>query len=104
MFQVEKGRISKTSHDLSLYIEGFDLYNSVISGLIRDSYNERVPYEIRTYEYRPDLLAKDIYGETKYMGLFLLTCGVGLEGLYKGAVISVIPKNILDEMIYQLQR
>lgn len=104
MFKAEKNRISKTSQDLSIYIESFDVYNAEIMGMIRDSFYERVPYEIRTFEYRPDLIAQDIYGDSKYMGIFMLTCGVGLEGLYKGATISILPKSVIDEIIYKLQR
>ena len=78
--------------DLANYIESFDVYNARLM----------VPYEIRTFEYRPDLIAKDIYGDTKYTGLFMLSCGVGLEGLRKGAVIQVIPKQVLDEVLSNL--
>lgn len=91
-----------TLEDLANYIEGFDVYNARLMDGIRDAYNDRVTYEIRTFEYRPDLIAKDIYGSTKYTGLFMLSCGVGLEGLYKGAIIQVIPKEVLDNLVYNL--
>jgi hypothetical protein len=88
-----------SQEDLACYIEGFDVYNARLLDSIRDAYNYRIPYEIRTFEYRPDLIAEDIYGSTKYTGLFMLSCGVGLEGLKKGSVIQVIPKQILDNIL-----
>ena len=88
--------------DLSNYIEGFDVYNARLMDGIRDAYDSRVPYEIRTFEYRPDLIAKDIYGDTKYTGLFMLSCGVGLGGLKKGAILQIIPKQVLDEILSNL--
>ena len=100
----KKKNISTYSLELGNYIEGFDLYNAQIMDMLRDKYKERVPYEIRTYEYRPDLIAKDIYGSENYTGLFLLTCGVGLSGLKKGAVLSILPKDVVDNIIAEIQR
>ena len=104
MFIKEKTKITAESKELSSYIDGIDLYNSRLMDLIKDSYEQRISYEIRTYEFRPDLIAQDIYGDSKYMGIFLLTCGVGLGGLYKGAVISIFPKYIIDDIFIRLQR
>lgn len=91
-----------SSEDLANYIESFDVYNARLMDGIRDAYNDRVTYEVRTFEYRPDLIAKDIYGNTKYTGIFMISCGVGLEGLYKGAVLQVIPKEIIDRILSNL--
>ena len=104
MFKKESKKITSKLDDLSTYIESNDLYNAVLFDLIKDAYHERVPYEIRTFEFRPDLIAKDIYGSESYLGIFLLTCGVGLEGLYKGAIISILPKDVLNEIFLKLQR
>ena len=104
MYKRDTKKLTNNMKDLSGYIEGSDVYNSIIVDLFFVSFYERVPYEIRTFEFRPDLLAKDIYGDEKYMGIFILTCGVGLEGLYKGAVISVFPKSVIDEIILKLHR
>jgi hypothetical protein len=85
--------------EFARFIDGFDVYNARLLDSIRDAYNDRVPYEIRTFEYRPDLIAEDIYGSTKYTGLFMLSCGVGIEGLKKGATIQVIQKQVLDKIL-----
>lgn len=104
MFKKDKTKLTNTFKNLGTYIEGNDVYNSILMMKIRDAYNERETYEIRTFEYRPDLLAKDIYGSEDYAGLLMLTCGVGLEGLYKGARISIIPKETIDEILQELNR
>lgn len=104
MFKRDKQKLTNNTKDIINYVDGFDVYNSVFMDLVKNSFYERVPYEIRTFEFRPDLIAEDIYGDSKYLGIFMITCGVGLEGLYKGAVISIIPKEILDEIILKLNR
>ena len=100
----KKKNISTYSLELGNYIEGFDVYNARIMDYVRDEYQNRVPYEIRTFEYRPDLIAKDIYGSDNYTGIFLLTCGVGLSGLKKGAILSILPKDVIDNIIAEIQR
>jgi hypothetical protein len=104
MFKKDKTRLTNTFKNLNTYIDGYDVYNSLLMVKIKDAYNERETYEVRTFEYRPDLIAKDIYGSEEYMGLLMLTCGVGIEGLYKGARISIIPKEVLDEILQDLNR
>jgi len=90
--------------DLTNYFDGFDLYNSVLLEYLQDAYESRQKYEIRTFEYRPDLIAKDIYGDASYAGILLLVCGVGIESLSKGSIIEIIPKVTLDGIFQKLQR
>jgi hypothetical protein len=95
----KSGNILTNRLDLSNYVEGFDLYNSTLILKLTDSELPRENYIISNYEFRPDLIAKDIYGSTKYMGILLITQAAGLEAYTKGTVLSVIPKDIVDKII-----
>lgn len=94
--------ILSNKQDLSNYIEGFDIYNSKLISMLSDTSLDRDEYTITTYEYRPDLIAADIYGSAKYLGILLLTQSIGLEGYRKGVVLRVIPKVIVDSLINKL--
>lgn len=95
----KSNKISVSQEDLSNYIEGYDIYNSALVGLLRDWEEEKIPYLIKTKSYRPDLIAKDLYGDVKWMGLLMLTAGIGLEDYVKGTILMVYPKAILDRLL-----
>ena len=95
----KSGNILTNRLDLSNYVEGFDLYNSTLILKLTDSELPRENYIISNYEFRPDLIAKDIYGSTKYMGILLITQAAGLEAYTKGTVLSIIPKDVVDKII-----
>lgn len=95
-------RINKSKKDLSNYVDGFDLYNSRIIDILKDYDEEKISYEIKTMEKRPDLIAEDIYGSTDYLGILYLTVGLPLESYTKGTVLKVFPKRILDKIIESL--
>lgn len=95
----KKSTIINNKQDLSNYIEGFDVYNSEILLKLNDPGIQREDYEITTYEYRPDLIAEDYYGDSSYMGIVLLTCARGLETYTRGSVLKLIPKRSLDEIL-----
>ena len=84
------------------YIEGFDVYIARLLDLLKDESIVKNDYKITTYEYRPDLIAKDIYGDEKYEGLLLLMCGMGLENYTKGAILHYIPIIKLTEILNSL--
>lgn len=107
----EKGKVSMYRNntkiisgveDLSNYIEGIDIYNSLLIDKLRNPELSREYYEITNYEYRPDLIAKDYYGSASYMGLLLLQGARGLDGYRRGEVLKLIPKNVLDNLISNL--
>lgn len=95
----KSGNILTNRLDLSNYVEGFDLYNSTLILKLTNSELPRENYIISNYEFRPDLIAKDIYGSTKYMGILLITQAAGLEAYTKGTVLSIIPKDVVDKII-----
>lgn len=95
-------KVSSSIDDIVNYIEGTDVYNSKLIEILRDPSLPREDYEIKTYEYRPDLIAKDIYGSTDYEGLLMVQTGSTLTNFSKGTTLSVIPKTNLDSLLRSL--
>jgi len=95
----KKDKIITTKNDPSNYVFGYDIYDSLLLSLINDTTLERENYEITVHEYRPDLIAQDIYGSTSYMGLLLLQIKKPLEELKRGTILSVLPKTVLETII-----
>ena len=95
--QTNKGNSSL--EDLTNYIDGSDVYNSKLVELLSDPSLPREEYEINTYEYRPDLIAREVYGSTGYEGLLMLQAGATLTNFQKGVTLMLIPKTNLDSLI-----
>lgn len=96
------GKITSNINDLSNYIEGYDVYNSKLLRLLNDPGTHKVDYLITSYDYRPDLIAKDIYGSTDYTGLLMHQCCISLTDYRRGVYLKVIPKEELDKLIKSL--
>ena len=86
----KESRIIGARENLSNYIEGEDVYNSLFLHIINDPTIERSLYQITVYEYRPDLIARDFYGSEDYLGILLVQVGINLEQYKKGTVLSLI--------------
>jgi hypothetical protein len=95
----KKNKIIMAKNDPSNYILGYDIYDSLLLSQINDTTLEKESYEITVHEYRPDLIAQDIYGSTSYLGLFLLQVKKPLTDLKRGTILSVLPKTVLDTII-----
>lgn len=91
--------IISNKNELANYISGFDVYNSSLLVSLSDPRIERTMYTITAYEYRPDLIAEDFYGDTSYQGLLMLQSGTSLVGYQRGYVLSLIPKLTLDNIL-----
>ena len=92
-------KISSDLENIVNYVDGEDVYNSKLIELLRDPGLPREEYEIKTFEYRPDLIAKDVYGSTSYESLLMIQTGTTLTNFKKGATLMLIPKNSLDELL-----
>lgn len=88
--------------ELSNYIEGDDVYNSSFLSIISNPSIPRITYVISEYEFRPDLIAQEIYGSTTYEGMLILQSGMTLESYTRGKILEVIPKKSLDEILDNL--
>ena len=99
MFRKAINRNITTTDKLSNYINGFDIYNSELLYKLSDPDIEYELFEITTWEYRPDMIAKYFYGSTSYTDLVILQMKVGIEDLKKGLILKLIPKSTLDNLI-----
>lgn len=92
-------RITNNKLDPSNYIEDYDVYNSILIDKLRDPSITRSNYVINTYEFRPDLIARDFYGDSKYMGIMMLSLSLDLSQYTKGTVLEMIPKASIDAIV-----
>ena len=95
-------KIISNIEELGNYIEGFDVYNSLFLNSILDPNLERVSYRITRFEYRPDLIAEEIYGSSSYSAILLISTGKRVSDLTAGTVLYVVPKSTVDEIIRNL--
>lgn len=95
-------KVSSSIDDIVNYIEGYDVYNSKLIEVLRDPSLPREDYEIKTYEYRPDLIAKDFYGSEDYEGLIMIQTGYTLTNFTLGTTLSLIPKTSIDSLLRSL--
>lgn len=91
-----------TSEELSNYVEGNDVYNSSFLSIISNSAYPRITYVITEYEYRPDLIAREIYGSSTYEGLLMIQTGLVLEDYTRGRKLEILSKATLDSILGNL--
>ncbi len=91
--------VSSGLENVTNYISGCDVYNSKLIELLKDPGLEREEYEIKTFEYRPDLIAQDFYGSTDYEGLLMIQTGTTLVNYKKGETLMLISKSNLDSLL-----
>lgn len=87
---------------LENYIEETDVYNSKLLFLLSNPNITREDYIILNHKYRPDLIAKDFYGDSSYQGLLILQLGLPLSAYTIGRTLSLIPKDTLDSILNSL--
>ena len=95
-------KITNQIEDLVNYIDGVDIYNSLVVQELKNPGLTREPYEITTYQYRPDLIAREFYGSESYEGLVLLQTGLVLSNFTRGKVIQLIAKTELNNLLRKL--
>lgn len=84
--------------EMANYIEDSDTYNSTLLKRLSDPTLVRENYEVNRLVYRPDLIAKEFYGDSIYSGFIIFQCK-SLENLYRGNIIQLIPKDIFLSII-----
>lgn len=95
-------RIQSSETALSNYIDGVDAYNSYFLQRLSDQSFYREDYQITVYEFRPDLIAKDFYGSSDYMGILLAQTKLSLVDFRRGVVLSLLPKSTIDRIISEM--
>lgn len=91
-----------TREELSNYIEGNDVFNSSFLSILSNPDLPRISYTITEYEYRPDLIANEIYGSSSYEGILMLQTGLSLSDYKNGRIITVLSKTVLDSVLNNL--
>lgn len=97
-----KNTITNGLWDLSNYIDNIDIYNSLLLNKLSNPGLTRELYEIKTYQFRPDLIAKDYYESENYMGLVILQTGLTLSNFTRGTILNLIVKRELDNILGEL--
>ena len=95
-------KIIISTDNLENYIEDVDVYNSKLLMELGNPAYTKVPYELTTQEYRPDLIAQDFYGSTNWQGLVIIQAGRNLSSYTKGSVIQLLPKATILGIISNL--
>lgn len=99
----KKGKaIVSSKEELGNYIEEFDVYNSSFLTKLLDPSLPRDPYQITRYEYRPDLIAEDIYGSSSYTAILMVQVGMGIENYTKGSYITVLSRETVGRIISEM--
>lgn len=103
MFKGGDTRTSSSFREFNQYLEDQDVFNSYIVRKLNDPSLVKVSYVVTRFEYRPDLIANDIYGSTDYTGMLMSQCRMSISSYRRGTVIRVLSKTDLDRIINELR-
>ena len=98
----KENRIFSGTSKLENYIEDTDIYNSKLLFFLGDPNIQRTDYTILNYQYRPDLIARDFYGDVSYSSFIILQTGLPLSFFTIGRTIQLIPKDTLENILNSL--
>lgn len=94
-------RIYTNLKRLENYIEGKDVYNSLLLFLLQDTNLETSEYTIKT-PYRPDIIAEEFYGDTGYEPFVILQLKTPIDQVTRGRVFKFITKAEIDKILDQI--
>lgn len=97
MYQRPK-RIYTNLKRLENYIEGVDVYNSLLLLRLQDPTLETSEYTIKT-PYRPDVIAEEFYGDVGYEPFVILQLRVSIDQITRGRVFRFIIKSEIDRIL-----
>lgn len=87
-------------YELEGYIEGHDVYNSwPLYNLTHNPNLTRENYTVGSNWYRPDLIAKEYYGDVRYESYVILQAG-SIQNIVPGAVLSLVKPEDLRTITY----
>lgn len=95
-------RIYTNLKRLENYIEGEDVYNSLLLLRLQDTSLEKSEYTIKT-PYRPDLIAEDFYGDVGYEPFVIFQLKVPVDKITKGRTFKLITKEEIDRILDRLE-
>lgn len=90
--------VVKNNNAINNFIEGVDIYNSSL--LYKLNSVEKISYIIpEGFQYRPDLIAKELYGNERLQGYVLIQSGLSLDQLKQGTKLELANLNTLKSLI-----
>ena len=93
--KVDKKKFSISNEEIEGYIDESDIFgSSLLYNISLNPFATREAYTIKTKEFRPDLVAKDYYGDVKYESYVILQAG-GIENIYPGNTIYLLTSSSL---------
>ena len=91
-------RIYTDKSGMENYIEGTDVYNSLLLFYLQEPGLETLSYTIKT-PYRTDIIAEEVYGSVKYESYVILQLKAPITALIRGAEISLLTQSELLRII-----
>lgn len=91
-------RIYADVKNLENYIEGADVYNSLLLFYLQDPTLETNEYTVKT-PYRTDLIAEEFYGDVSYEPYVILQIKVPLNQVIRGRTFNLITKSVLESIL-----
>ena len=95
-------RIYTDRKNLDIYINGVDVYNSLLLFYIQDSDLETLEYTVKT-PYRTDIMAEEFYGDVGYEPFVILQIKTPINQVTRGRVFKLITKQEIDSILEKIK-
>lgn len=95
-------RIYTNLKNLENYINGADVYNSLLLFYLQDPDLDTSEYIVKT-PYRTDLIASDFYGDVGYEPFVILQIKTPINQVTRGKVFKLITKSEIDTILDKIK-
>jgi hypothetical protein len=91
-------KIQPSGFELENCMEGADIFDSaLLYNLSLNPYLTREAYVIKENWYRPDLIAQEFYGDTRYESFVILQAGT-IRNIRPGVTLQLVSKENLKNL------
>lgn len=95
-------RIYANLTDFENYLNGADVYNSLLLFYLQDPNLTTSEYTVKT-PYRTDVIAKEFYGDLDYETYVILQIKTPLDQITEGRVFKLITKDRIDSILRKIK-
>ena len=95
-------RIYTDRKNLENYINGADVYNSLLLFYLQDPDLETSEYTIKT-PYRTDLIGEEFYGDVGYEPFVILQIKTPINQVTRGRIFKLITKQEIDSILEKIK-
>lgn len=95
-------RIYTDRKNLENYINGADVYNSLLLFYLQDPDLETSEYTVKT-PYRTDLIAEEFYGDVGYEPFVILQIKTPINLVTRGRIFKLITKQEIDSILEKIK-